>query len=38
MAGSALVERQNIVNARLFVAASFIAICVLAVAFLGAAA
>jgi hypothetical protein len=32
------VERQNVINARLFVAATFIAACVLAVAFLGAAA
>jgi hypothetical protein len=31
-------ERQGIINSRLFVAASFIAICVLAVALLGAAA
>jgi hypothetical protein len=33
-----MVERQKIVNARLFVAASFIALCVLAVTFLGVAA
>jgi hypothetical protein len=30
-------ERQGILNTRLFVAASFIVICVLAVAFLGVA-
>jgi hypothetical protein len=31
-------EREGFVNAKLFVAASFIALCVLVVAFLGAAA
>jgi hypothetical protein len=38
MSGSGVVERQNVLNARLFLAATFIAACVLAVALLGAAA